>query len=222
MLTGTAVHAITFQIRKHDFYQTADPARQRLPDSFYAQACKKVHGCNKEFGIAICEIDAIPFFNGIGVDFWKTLTWDFSNVALQRELQATGKPVYMSTGTSSMADIVAASREYDNVRFIHTQLSEKIEDANLKAIATMRETVHRPVAFGLHSHNHDILKLALAYEPEAQFFYVKEDDRPGLFDDKHAILLSRVGNLVDELAELLRSLGSGVKAAGVLPDWIVP
>jgi sialic acid synthase SpsE len=220
-LLETSVDAITFQIRRDDFYESGEPSHRRLSDGFYVQACERTHHHHKGFGIATCEAKVVPFLDSVGVDFWKTLSWDFKNHALIEALLATGKTTFMSTGTASMEDINTAAREYGDIVFIHTQLSEMVEDVNLKALDSIRERTGKPVAFGLHCSNHDVLKVALGYEPEALFFYVKERNLTGLFDDAHAVFTDHVGGLVDELKVLLGSLGTGRKETKELPDWVV-
>ena len=175
----------------------------------------------RKFGIAICDESAIPLFNSTGVDFWKTLSWDFKNHSINRLLQATGKTVFMSTGLSGMEDIVEISSTLKNVVLIHTQLSQKIKDVNLKAINTIRDQTNMPVAFGLHCINHEILKLAIAFEPQAVFFYVKEKDISGLIDDEHAIVMYEVNGLVDNLNTLITAIGTGHKIAMDTPNWVV-
>lgn len=169
------VDAVTFQIREQKFYDNPDPVRRRLSEDFYRKAVAAIHARGQRCGIAIADESSVPQFSSLGIDFWKTLSWDFTNASLNRMLQATGKPVWMSTGISSMDDIVGLSAKGGDIVLIHTQLSQKIEDVNLKAIAEVRKRTKLPVAFGLHCACHDILKVALGFEPYALLFYLKED-----------------------------------------------
>ncbi|MCX6008120.1 MAG: N-acetylneuraminate synthase family protein, partial [Chloroflexi bacterium] len=148
-------------------------------------------------------------------------SWDLKNHSLNERLQATGKIVFMSTGLSSMQDINEASQKWKLVTLIHTQLSQKIEDVNLKAIHTIREQTHKPVAFGLHCSNHETLKVAIGFEPYAMFFYVKEKGCDGLFDDEHAIPMDEVGKLGDTLKALTEALGTGTKTGIDIPNWVI-
>ena len=219
-ILASSVDALTFQIREATFYKPDDPSRRRLSEGFYRQAIKDVHEKGRRLGIAICDESVIPLFDSLGVDFWKTLSWDLKNRSLNARLQATDKTVFMSTGLSSMEDIIEVSQKWKLVTLIHTQLSQKIEDVNLKAIHTIREQTHMPVAFGLHCSNHEVLKLAIGFEPQALFFYVKEQGCSGLFDDEHAIPMGQVGELADTLKALMSAMGTGTKNAMDTPGWV--
>jgi sialic acid synthase SpsE len=220
-LLDTSVDAITFQIREDSFYQPAEISRHRLSEGFYQDTVRIVHQHGKSFGLATCDPTVIPFFAATDVDFWKTLSWDFTNSSLMDALLATGKNIFMSTGLSGMGEIVTVSRKYrERVVLIHTSLSVEIEEVNLKAIDSVRRQTGLPVAFGLHCDNHEVLKLALSFDPEGIFFYVKDRGTPGLFDDGHAVFADRVGTMVDDLKLLHSSLGTGVKSAMRKPGWV--
>ncbi|MFZ1978515.1 MAG: N-acetylneuraminate synthase family protein [Bacteroidota bacterium] len=220
-LLAASIDAVTFQIREPAFYTAEAPPRRRLSEDFYRKAVKIVHEAGRLFGIAICDESAISFFDSIGTDFWKTLSWDFKNYSLNKQLQATGKLVFMSTGLYGMEDILEIGSVWKNVVLIHTQLSQKIEDVNLKAVDTIRNRTNLPVAFGLHCNNHEVLKLAVGFEPHAIFFYIKEEDINGLIDDEHAIFLHDVEVLVKSLQILSTAIGSGRKTAMDVPNWVI-
>jgi sialic acid synthase SpsE len=221
LLEVSSIDAVTFQIREDGFYKPNDPARRRLSKGFYRQAVKATHEKGRRLGIAICEESDIAPFASMGVDFWKVLSWNFKNSSLTTALQATGKTVYLSTGLSAMPDILQVSEYSRNAVLIHTQLSEKIEDVNLKAIRTIRDETGLAVAFGLHSACLDVMKTAIGFEPQSIFFYVKEEGCSGLFDDEHAVPMSRVRETVTVLKDLTLALGTGEKDAMEKPTWVV-
>jgi hypothetical protein len=138
---------------------------------------------------------------------------------LRTALQATGKPIYHSTGVSSMQDVLDGRPGLRNAVLIHTQLSQNIGEVNLKAIHTMQRETGLPVAFGLHCHNLEVLKLALAFEPEAIFFYVKMG---GLAagDDEHAVPVERLAETLSALKELMAAVGTGIKTGMETPTWV--
>ena len=212
---------ITFQIREPKFYESTEKSRRRLPLEFYRQAALAVHEAGRRFGIAIADQTLVESVAAVGVDFWKTLSWDFRNENLRSALFATGRPVFLSTGLSSMDDVVEGSKRIENAILIHTQLSQELSDVNLKAIPAMAQATGLPVAFGLHSRNHDVLKVALAFEPHSMFFYVKEPGVEGLFDDEHALSLDGLPETIHNLKELMRTLGTVKKEGMEKPAWVV-
>lgn len=212
---------ITFQVREPKFYESTESTRRRLPLDFYREASATVHEAGRRFGIAIADQSMIAGLATVGVDFWKTLSWDFGNENLRRELFATGRPVFLSTGLSSMSDVLEGSKRIDNAILIHTQLSQEFTDVNLKAIPAMAQATGLPVAFGLHSRNHDVLKVALAFEPHSLFFYVKEAGVEGLFDEEHALALDGLSETLHNLKQLMQTLGTGKKEGMEKPAWVV-
>ena len=218
---ASAVDAVTFQIREQKFYENPDPVRRRLSDGFYYKSVTAIHARGQRCGIAIADESSVELFNSLGIDFWKTLSWDFKNSSLNRMLQATGKPVLMSTGLSSMDEIVGVSGKGGDIVLIHTQLSQKLEDVNLKAIAEIRKRTSLPIAFGLHCDCHDVLKVALGFEPYALLFYLKEDGCSRLIDDEHAIPMSQLEPLTNQLKSLALALGTGLKSAAEKPRWVI-
>ncbi len=212
-LFKTSIDGITFQIREQSFYDRSKTDRIPLSLEFFKRAIELCHKNNKKIGFAIADPGSIDFFQNEGADFWKTLSWDILNLELQKKLQATGKMVFISTGVSGMEDIVTASGLHDNITFIHTQLTYEAEKANLKAIPAMRAATKKPVAFGSHCANKNIFFAAVAFEPSDIFLYVKGDDGEWYPDEKHAIALSKVENLLTEIKALQSSLGDGHKIA---------
>jgi sialic acid synthase SpsE len=216
----TKADAVTFQVREDAFYDPDKPYRGKLPDKFYARAVKAIKESGKKAGIAIASSRAVDFFSSLSVDFWKTLSWDLGNGTLQNVLQKTGKPVYISTGLSNMEEIANASGLYKNIIFIHTQLSQKTEDVNLKAISTIRSKTGRAVAFGLHCPNPDVIKMAAALEPEAIFFYIKQKNSEFFYDNEHAVAIDQLGRTVDDLKNLCLAIGDGSKNKTEVPKWV--
>ena len=66
---------------------------------------------------------------------------------------ATGKPVIVSTGMASMADVRKAVRGRDNISLLHCVSSYPCpdEDANLDAITYLREQFDLPVGYSDHT-----------------------------------------------------------------------
>ncbi|HXS77036.1 MAG TPA: N-acetylneuraminate synthase family protein [Terracidiphilus sp.] len=215
------VDSITFQVREPKFYQSEEITHRPLAIRFYKEAAQRCHEAGRQFGIAIADRLLVESFREIGTDFWKTLSWDFGNQELREALFKTGRPVFLSTGLSDMATVVEGSKGLRNATLIHTQLSQDPADVNLKAIPAMAGSTGLPVAFGLHCEDQDILKVALAFEPAAIFFYVKQSGVKGLFDDQHAIDIQHLKNLVAHLRSLQRALGTGQKESMRKPHWVV-
>jgi len=200
-LVGTDVDAVTFQI--------VEPAS--LSKDFYKEAIDFIHKNNKLIGFAIMDKNMVSFLDSAGADFWKSLSISISDSDLLDELEKTNKPVFVSTGISSESEIVKISKELKNIKFIHTQLSPKIEDTNLKAIDRIRVLTGKEIAFGLHCAEISALYLSVAFEPSDIFFYVKDNSKEKFPDDEHAIVINNADNIVKTMKKLKKALGSGIK-----------
>ena len=207
------VDGITLQIRESEFYDASHPRKVEFSNEFYSELIGIAGKHSKEFGLAICEYDKLDVLRGMNISFWKTLSWDISNLVLQNALQRTQKRVYISTGLADTAQVVDCSQLYANIVFIHTQLNYDLDNVNLKAIESMRQITGKPVAYGLHSSEHEILYMALCYSPEAIFFYVKDETDEEHPDDEHAIPLGELETIVARLKSLAACVGDGMKHA---------
>lgn len=210
-LINTDIDAITFQIVEPTFYEKTKEWGGPLSKDFYKRAIDFVHKNNKLIGFAITDKNMVSFLDSAGADFWKSLSTSISDNALLNELQKTNKPIFVSTGISNEKEIVEVSKKLKNIKFIHTQLSHKIEDTNLRAIDRLKKLTNKEIAFGLHCSEHDILYLSIAFEPSDTFFYVKDNPKEKFPDDEHAIIIDNVDNVIKTLKTLKKALGSGIK-----------
>jgi N,N'-diacetyllegionaminate synthase len=220
-LVRTRVDVITYQIREKAFYDGSHPRKFELPDELYRDAIQYGHEYGKQVGFAIAQPEKVEILDRYGCDIWKTLSWDLTNVSLQAMLQDTGKKVYASTGISGIDEIIEVSRRFDDLDFIHTQLTEALEDVNLKAIETIRAATGKGVGFGLHCAELKVLYTAVAMKPSVIFFYVKDASGGEHPDDAYAIGIDEVDNFAYNLQQLARSVGDGIKVnreSSTLPD----
>jgi len=207
---------VTFQVREKAYYAKQGPGESPyLAPEFYRGACRRLQERGIQFGVALCDVEQIPFFAEIGTDFYKILSKDINERKLIAAILATGKPAYISTGMSDEDEIAlclqAVGDSSSQVSLIHTQLSYDNADTNLRAIAKLRERFHVPVAFGSHSTDTNVLYAALCFDPSALFFYVKGDRPIQHRDEDHAVTLARTPEIISEIRSLETMLGDGIK-----------
>lgn len=214
-LTRTDIDAITLQVREKEFYDKAwNGYNVRLGEDIYEESIRKVHGSAKKFGIALGDIEYLDFFESVGADFYKVIRNDITNTSLIDAMRDTGKEIIVSTGLSSDEDInnfVKHIGNNTNFKLNHTQLSYDVEDCNLSAIEHMRNKYGLDVSFGSHCSNHNVLYMSLAYNPSDILFYVKFCGCLVVPDDKHAIDMNRVDEVIANLKILPLAVGSGSK-----------
>lgn len=207
-LLQTDVDGITFQIRESSFYDHSHPRKKELNDSFYFEMSKAVKMSGKHIGFAISRPEKVSI---LPADFWKTLSWDLDNIDFLNCLKSTERPIFVSTGMSSLKEIVNVSSSIDCLEFIHTQLDDKVSGVNLKAITTIAKATQRPCGFGLHCELLEVLYSSISFEPSNIFFYVKDETGLENPDDDWAISISQVDEVTKKLKKLTTAVGDGKK-----------
>ena len=201
---------VTFQIREESYYDGSKPHRVALPDSSYEKLISISKASGVSVGFACSDLKKVDYLHSIGAEFWKVLSKDLPNYELIRKLQETNKEVSVSTGLASINEIEKMLSIHREVSLIHTQLSHSIVDVNLRALDNLR--LHgRPVHFGLHAEDLDVLILSLAFQPNSIWFYIKPEIGTIVPDDVHAIPIRDVGRWINKLETLQMALGDGEK-----------
>ena len=213
-LLETKLDGITLQVREPEYY-SGKKKNYLLDLDEYEKLCNKIHLANKKFGVALADINKIDIFEKIGVDFYKVIRNDMLNDNLTKKLISTNKKLIVSTGTCSQEEISEFISKYntDNMTLNHTQISYDIKNCNLSAIQKMRSEFGMDISYGSHCDNHNVLYMSVAYQPSDILFYVKgwDDEENQWPDDKHAIPLERVKPLVNDLKDLSKAIGTGIK-----------
>jgi N-acetylneuraminate synthase len=213
-LVLTQVDGISFQVREPSFYEREEKKHLMLSEHIYSSLCKKVQKLEKQFGVAIADVEKIDFFESIGTNFYKIIRNDMVDDILVDKLMKTGKKIIVSTGLSSEEDIKLFLEKYgENKNFVlnHTQLSYEEGDCNLRAIEKLNQKYSVPISFGSHCANYNVLYMSLCFSPTDILFYVKKDDKIKYPDDKHAIKLEEVSQITYNIDVLSKATGTGEK-----------
>jgi len=214
-MLGRVLHskadAVTFQIAKPEFYERVKKWGGPLSQDFYTQAIDVAHQSHKSIGFAVMDKNIVSFLNENEADFWKTLSSSIYDRELFRVLQKTEKKMFVSTGMSNEEEIINLSSSLSNVTLIHTQLSQSVEDVNLRAISRLKKITGMDVAFGLHCSAIEVIYLTAAFQPSDIFVYVKDEKEESFPDDSHAVLLSKLDKIITELRQLKKAIGTGIK-----------
>jgi sialic acid synthase SpsE len=210
------VDAITIQILSDSFFQNDEYLSFKLSDEILIDFIDKAHSNGYKVGLVIDDYKKVGIFDSSKISFYKILSKDIGNNELLKSIfKTSAKDIYISTGMSDygVLDRVIPSlvRLDDRVKLIHTQLSNEVEDVNLKAIEVMRKKYRVPVAYGHHCMKKNVVYTSLGFFPESIFFYIKGDDNKKYPDDLHAISTDIIVDFVGNITCLQKSIGSGVK-----------
>ena len=223
-LLASAINAgadgVTFQIQAPAYYNHSKPFRVPLSNGFYRRAAELATKSGVEFGLAVNSIEVLNTHDFDLVDFWKILSTDFSNADLVDAALSSEKYVYLSTGVSDIEDIKSTSKGAPYANFIHTTLSSMVQDANVSAINTIKNTVKNTVSFGLHSVDLRVAMVAMAFKPHSLFFYIKSEEALDFPDNEHAVPVQEMECHVSSWNFVKSSLGDGLKTHKHIPDWV--
>ena len=209
------VDAITFQVREKE-HREANLSLY-LNDDSYKNLFLKIKNSGKKLGVALADTDYVSFFENLDVDFYKVIRNDISNKKLINLLMMTGKQIFVSTGMSSKKDIEnfisfidQSTKKRNQFKLVHTQLSNALEDCNLKSIEKMKE-YGLDVAYGHHCGDVTAIFMALCFNPSDLLFYVKGSPDFQYTEDSHAIQIDQIQDLIKKIHRYNDAVGTGVK-----------
>ena len=209
------VDAITFQVREKE-HREANLSLY-LNDDSYKNLFLKIKNSGKKLGVALADTDYVSFFENLDVDFYKVIRNDISNKKLINLLMMTGKQIFVSTGMSSKKDIEnfisfidQSTKKRNQFKLVHTQLSNALEDCNLKSIQEMKG-YGLDVAYGHHCGDVTAIFMALCYNPSDLLFYVKGSPDFQYTEDSHAIQIDQIQDLIKKIHRYNDAVGTGVK-----------
>lgn len=210
------VDAITIQILSDSFFENKKFSSFELTPKVLSDFILEASKAGYKVGLAIDDYKKVQFFDSNLVSFYKILSKDIKNKKLLNSIiKTSAEHIYISTGMSDFKEldtIIPKISKLDNrVKLIHTQLSNEIEDVNLKAIETMRGRYNLPVAYGHHCIEKKVIYASLGFFPESIFFYIKSEDDLIFPDDLHAISTDYLDNFVSNIRLIKKSIGQGTK-----------
>jgi N-acetylneuraminate synthase len=100
------------------------------------------------------DVKSVDFMEGFSPVCYKVASATITDVPLLRRIRATGRPVILSTGMSTMEQILVAVSELDRDQLILTHATStypcKAEELNLNVIGTLKAEFDVPVGYSGH------------------------------------------------------------------------
>ncbi len=121
----------------------------------YAMSAGLIYFCTP------CDPPSVEMLQRIGCPIYKVASRDMTNIPLLRHLAATGKPVILSSGMSSIEELREAIRVFDgshstvSMMQCVSQYPADPENVNLRAMKTMRDEFD--VLVGLSDHTAGVI-----------------------------------------------------------------
>lgn len=151
---------------QHDTFSRIDD----LPIETYAEMKKVAAERDIIFSSTPFNLPDVAFLDELGMDVFKISSSDLVYHQLISEVAKTGKPVIISTGTASIAEMeqaveVVLKEGNNNIVLQHCMLSYPCEyrDANLKKMVRMQEIFSDiPIGYSDHTYGDEIPSAAVA------------------------------------------------------------
>lgn len=207
----TSCDAVTIQLREQSFYE--NNSNFDLPYYFYHVVIDKIKKSGKKVGVALSNLKIIDFFNNQAPDFYKILSKDLEDHEFLSKISNYSKSkLYLSTGMSSYDKIEEALNTLgSNTTLIHTSMSDELADVNLKAIQGMRERFGVDIAYGNHCKNLNAVYAALSFKPTDVFLYTKGQETLDYPDNDHAVSINQLEIFLENIEQIEKTIGDGVK-----------
>ena len=171
------------------------------------------------------DVPAVEFLEDLNVVAHKVASASVTDLELLAALTATGKPVILSTGMSTMPQIDAAVEVLgtDNLVILHATSTYPLppEEANLRMIPTLRAAYPGiPIGYSGHERGLQISLAAVALGAAAVERHITLDR--AMWGSDHAASLEPTGfeHLVRDIRVIEEAMGDGVKR--VFPGELAP
>ena len=171
------------------------------------------------------DVPSVAFLEELNVVAHKVASASVTDLELLAAIRETGKPVILSTGMSTIAEIDRALAELDTSRVVLMHATSTYpmepEEANIKTIATLRDRYPGiPVGYSGHERGLQISLAAVALGAVAVERHITLDRT--MWGSDHAASLEPAGleHLVRDIRIVEEALGDGVKR--VFPGELAP
>jgi len=196
----------------HDIF-----SKLELPDEWHAELRDHAKAHGLLFFSTPFDEGSADLLDSIGVPCFKIASFELNHLPLVEHVARKGKPMIVSTGMADLSDIEDALaviyRHHHDVVLLHCTSSypAPIQDANLRAMDTMRAAFHVPVGYSDHTPGStgDVAAVALgACVVEKHFTIDKKLPGP---DHPFSLDPGELRGMVRAIRDTEAALGSGRK-----------
>jgi len=236
--TFSADRLVTVQAEKAR-YQTADSRiaesqhamlrRLELTPAVHQELLAYCAGRGIIFFSTAFDIESLDLLAGLGLDRFKIPSGEITNLPYLRHIGRFGKPLIVSTGMATMAEIAAAlavleeagtARVLITVLHCNTQYPTPMADVNLRAMLTIRDTFGVEVGYSDHTLGIEVAIAAVALGATVIEKHFTLDRNMSGPDHKASLEPQELAAMVAAIRNVERALGDGIKrpSASELPN----
>lgn len=164
------------------------------------------------------DLTSIDFLNSLDLKFWKIPSGEITNLPYLIKIGTTQKPVIMSTGMAELEEIKEAiwwlrKSGCPEIKLLqcNTEYPTPYEDANLRAMETLREEFGVEVGYSDHTNGIEVPIAAVAMGAriiEKHFTLDRNMEGP---DHKASLEPEELKKMVDSIRNIESALGDGIK-----------
>lgn len=160
--------------------------------------------------------EAVDFMEQFNPPCYKAASASLTDVTLLKKTKATGRPLIISTGMSTMEEVDAAVAELgrENLLIAHTNSTYPcpVEELNLRMIHTLQQRYpDNPVGYSGHEVGLATTWAAVALGATFVERHVTLDRAMWGSDQAASVEISGMSRLVSNIRDIEKSLGDGVK-----------
>lgn len=162
--------------------------------------------------------ESVDLLDKMGVPAFKVASGDLVHLSLVKYIARKGKPMIVSTGGANLGEVeeaINAIRNHGNNEIIlmHcvSNYPAKIEDANIRAMVTMRDAFDLPVGYSDHSLGSLVTLAATALGACVIEKHITLDKSLPGPDHPFAMEVNKFQEMVKNIRLLEKALGNGVK-----------
>ena len=189
-----------------------------LDRSWHEPLMAHAQAAGVEFLSSACDHDAVRELDDLGMSAFKVASFDLPDIFLLRRMAETGKPLILSTGMASLADIqqsVEVCRSAGNERLVLLQCTSlypaPVELSNLNAMRAMGAAFGLPVGYSDHTLGDHIALAAVAMGAcMLEKHFTLDRNLPGP-DHSFAIEPAELRQMMERLREVEAAKGDGQK-----------
>ena len=175
--------------------------------------------CKSKGIIYLCtpwDSSSVDVLEDIGVPAYKVASADLTNLPLIKYISKTKKPIFLSTGMSTLEEISNTTQYLNNLdsEFVllhcNSTYPAPIDDINLKFIHTL-QNIHHKIGYSGHERGINITLAASAMNIcliERHFTTDRSLEGP---DHAASLTPNEFKNMVESVREIERSIGNGIR-----------
>lgn len=173
-----------------------------------------------EFLSTAFTLESVDLLAKIGLERWKVPSGEINNIPLLRKIASKNQPTIISSGMATLGEIEFAlkilsennlEREKISVLHCNTAYPTPMEDVNLNAINTIKNSFNINVGFSDHTDGIEASIAAVAIGAKIIEKHITLDKNMTGPDHKASIEPNELDDLVNSIRNIEKALGNGIK-----------